>query len=280
MQKGTKVSNDLGDFLRARRSALTPRDVGIRPGAKLRRVPGLRREEVAQLAAISNDYYTRLEQGRISPSASVLASLARVLRLTNDQRTYLYNLAGKNTATEPSDRRTRSVQPELQRVIDLLDAPALIATRTLDILAWNALVTALLIDFAEVPEHERNWLHLLFSDARLRRLFPDWHELARLTVAYVRMEAAQQPDDIHLATLIDDLSAQHDEFRTWWDDHDVAVRREGTRPIEHPSVGPMTLDWITLTVDAEPDQQITVFAAEPGSSSERALRLLGKQRSE
>jgi len=269
-------SNELGDFLRARRAALTPNDVGVRPGGKLRRVPGLRREEVAQLAAISTDYYTRLEQGRINPSTSVLASLARILRLNDDERNYLYNLAGKS-ATPHAPRDAPIVQPQLQQIIDRLDEPALIATRTLDILAWNSLAAVLMLDFAEVPESERNWLKLLFDDSMLRRLFPDWDELARLTVAYVRMEAANRPDDIHLATLIDDLSARHDQFRAWWDDHNVAVRREGTRRIEHPSAGPMTLDWTTLTVDANPNQQLTIFTAEPGSPSEEALRRLAAE---
>jgi transcriptional regulator with XRE-family HTH domain len=277
MGKATDASsNELGDFLRARRAALTPDDVGIRQGGKLRRVPGLRREEVAQLAAISTDYYTRLEQGRISPSASVLASLARILRLIDDERTYLYSLAGKSAAAH-APREAPIVQPRLQEIINRLDAPALIATRTLDILAWNPLAAALMLDFADVPESERNWLRLLFNDPKLRRLFPDWDDLARLTVAYVRMEAAHRPDDIHLATLVDDLSAQHDQFRAWWDDHNVAVRREGTRRVEHPSAGPMTLEWTTLTVDADPNQQLTVFTTEPGSPSEEALRRLAAE---
>lgn len=173
--------NELGAFLRARRSELSPSDVDLPEGGTQRRVAGLRREEVAQLAAISTDYYTRLEQGRIDPSAPVLASLARVLGLDDDQRTYLYELAGTNTAATRSRRRApQKVKPYLQRVLDhITDAPAIVMTPTHDILAWNPLAAALMVDFSEIPERERNFLRLLFTDPRMRSLYPDWEGLAR-----------------------------------------------------------------------------------------------------
>src|SRR5919206_4766148 len=144
------ANNDLAAFLRARRSELTPSDVGLPEGGTQRRVAGLRREEVAQLAAISIDYYTRLEQGRMQPSAQVLASLARVLRLDEDQRTYMYELAG--TPAKSRRRAPQKVKPYLQRLLDRIDAPAIVMTPTHDILAWNPLAAALMVDFSDLPE--------------------------------------------------------------------------------------------------------------------------------
>jgi transcriptional regulator with XRE-family HTH domain len=258
--------------LRARRSELSPSDVDLPEGGTQRRVAGLRREEVAQLAAISTDYYTRLEQGRIHPSGPVLASLARVLGLDDDQRTYLYELAG---APAKSRRRApQKVKPYLQRVLDHIDAPAIVMTPTHDILAWNPLAAALMVDFGDVPERERNFMRLLFTDPRLRSLYPDWQGLARAVVSYMRMEAARKPDDPRLAELVGDLSIRDGQFRHWWAGTHVAVKRRGTRTYNHPVVGEITLDWDALTSDAEPDQQLVVYTAEPGSPSEQALREL------
>jgi transcriptional regulator with XRE-family HTH domain len=166
----------LGAFLRARRSELSPSDVGLPEGGTQRRVAGLRREEVAQLAAISIDYYTRLEQGRISPSAPVLAAVGRVLQLSDHQLTYMYELAGTNVASAKSRRRApQKVKPYLQRILDhITDTPAIVMTPTHDILAWNLLAAALMIDFGELPEGERNFMRLLFVDPRMRSLYPDW----------------------------------------------------------------------------------------------------------
>jgi transcriptional regulator with XRE-family HTH domain len=268
--------NELGAFLRARRSELSPSDVDLPEGGTQRRVAGLRREEVAQLAAISTDYYTRLEQGRIHPSPPVLASLARVLRLDDDQRTYMHELAGTNTAATRLRRRApQKVKPYLQRVLDhITDAPAIVMTPTHDILAWNQLAAALMVDFSEVPERERNFMRLLFTDPRMRSLYPDWEGLARAVVSYIRMEAARKPDDPRLAELIGDLSIKDAQFRQWWAGTHVAVKRRGTRTYNHPVVGEITLDWDALTSDAEPDQQLIIYTPAPGSRSEQALREL------
>jgi transcriptional regulator with XRE-family HTH domain len=264
--------NDLGVFLRARRSELSPSDVDLPEGGTQRRVAGLRREEVAQLAAISTDYYTRLEQGRIRPSAPVLSSLARVLRLDDDQRTYMYELAGTDTAAPRSRRRApQKVKPYLQRVLDHVDVPAIVMTPTHDILAWNPLAAALMVDFGEIPERERNFMRLLFTDPRMRSLYPDWEGLARAVVSYIRMEAARKPDDPRLAELVGDLSIRDEQFRQWWAGTRVAVKRRGTRTYDHPVVGEITLDWDALTSDAEPDQQLIVYTPEPGSRSEQAV---------
>jgi transcriptional regulator with XRE-family HTH domain len=264
--------NELGAFLRARRSELSPSDVDMPEGGRQRRVAGLRREEVAQLAAISTDYYTRLEQGRIGPSAPVLASLARVLRLDDDQRTYMYELAG--TPAKSRRRAPQKVKPYLRRLLDRIDAPAMVMTPTHDILAWNPLAAALMVDFAEIPERERNFMRLLFTDPRMRSLYPEWEELARSVVSYIRMEAARKPDDPRLAELVGDLSIRDAQFRQWWAGTHVAVKRRGSRTYDHPVVGEITLEWDALTSDAEPDQQIIVFTPEPGSRSDEALHEL------
>jgi len=264
--------NELGAFLRARRSELAPSDVDLPEGGRQRRVAGLRREEVAQLAAISTDYYTRLEQGRIQPSAPVLASLARVLHLDDGQRTYMYELAG--TPAKSRRRAPQKVKPYLRRLLDHIDAPAIVMTPTHDILAWNPLAAGLMVDFGELPERERNFMRLLFTDPRMRALYPEWEELARSVVSYMRMEAARKPDDPGLAELVGDLSIRDAQFRQWWAGTHVAVKRRGTRRYNHPVVGEITLEWDALTSDAEPDQQLVVYTAEPGSRSEQALREL------
>lgn len=273
-----KTPSELGAFLKARRAELTPHDAGLPEGRGLRRVPGLRREEVAQLAAISTDYYTRLEQGRIDASPSVLASLARVFRLDDDQRAYLYELAGKKPGSRSRRTTRRKVRPNLQRLLEqLTDTPAMVVTSIMDILAWNPLAAALMIDFGQVPERERNFLRLIFTDPRMRSLYPDWEGLARATVAYVRMEAAQRPDDLRLATLVGELSVQDAQFRRWWAGHHVALKRRGARTFDHPVVGETTLDWDSLTYDADPEQQLIVYTAAAGSPSEQALRKLASQ---
>ncbi len=268
----------LGSFLRVRRSELTPSDVDLPGGGTPRRVAGLRREEVAQLAAISIDYYTRLEQGRIHPSPPVIASLARVLRLDDDQRTYMYELAGTTLASASARRRApQKIKPHLQRVLDhITDTPAIVMTPTHDILAWNPLAAALMVDFGQIPRRDRNFMRLLFTDPRMRSLYPDWEGLARSVVSYIRMEAARKPDDPRLAELVGDLSIKDERFRQWWAGTHVAVKRRGTRTYDHPIVGELTLDWDPLTSDADPDQQLIVYTAEPGSRSERGLRELAE----
>ena len=195
-----------------------------------------------------------------------------MLRLEDDQRTYMYELAG--TPAKSRRRAPQKVKPYLQRLLDRIDAPAIVMTPTHDILAWNPLAAALMVDFGEIPERERNFVRLLFTDPRLRSLYPEWEELARAVVSYMRMEAARKPDDPRLAELVGDLSIRDAQFRQWWAGTHVAVKRRGTRRYDHPVVGEITLDWDALTSDAEPDQQLVVFTAEPGSRSEQALREL------
>ena len=249
--------SELGEFLRARRGELSPRQVGLPEAGAVRRVPGLRREEVAQLAVISTDYYTRLEQGRIQASAQVLSTIARVLQLDDDQRDYLFELAGKDTA-RPRRRARQKVQPPLQRVLDdLVSTPAIVIGRRMDILAWNPLAAALLTDFSRIPDKKRNYIRLVFTDPAARTLYEDWETVARTTVAQLRMEAADSPDDPELTALVGELAVQDAQFRR-----------------HHPVVGDLTLDWNALICATDRDQQLITWTAEPGSPSHDALRML------
>ena len=265
--------NELGDFLRARRTELTPSAVGLPGTGSRRRVTGLRREEVAALASISTDFYTRIEQGRRRASTEVLDTIARVLRLSADERAYLLELCGKEV--RPSRRPPQRVQPQLRRLLDdLATTPAVILGRRTDILAWNPMAAALFIDFALLRPEDRNFVRLVFCDQRVRALYPRWEHAAGNGVAQLRMEAAKYPDDPELANLVRELSARDPDFHRWWTAHHVAVRGAGANAVRHPVVGDLTLDWSSLTCNADPDQQLFSWTAEPGSPSCEALRAL------
>ncbi|MGW4298915.1 helix-turn-helix domain-containing protein [Streptomyces sp. NPDC004100] len=266
--------SELGQFLKARRAELSLTALGLPETETLRRVPGLRREEVAQLASISAQYYTRLEQGRLQASAPVLAALARALRLNDDQRDYLFELAGKENA-RPRRQKGQQVRPPLQRLLDTLsDIPALLLGRRMDILAWNPLAAALLTDFSQIPQEQRNYVRLVFTDPTVRSRYADWETIAEDCVAFLRMEAARNPDDPRLTALVGELSVQDAHFRRWWADHQVAHRAFGSKQMYHPMVGELTLDWETLSSAADSDQQLTVWTAEPGTPSYERLRFL------
>ncbi|WP_030619281.1 helix-turn-helix domain-containing protein [Streptomyces fulvoviolaceus] len=266
--------NELGEFLKARRAELSPRAVGLPDSSGPRRVAGLRREEVAQLAAISTDYYTRLEQGRMPASAPVLQALAEALHLDDDHRRYLFGLAGKETA-RPRRRASQKVQPQLRRVLDdLTSTPAIVMGHRMDVIAWNPLAAALITDFGTIPEKHRNYVRILFTDPAMRTLYADWKSVARTCVAQFRMEAAKYPDDPRLASLVGELSVQDGDFRTWWAAHHVATLSVGTKVLAHPVAGELSLDWDTLTASTDPDQQLVVWTAEVGTPTHDRLRIL------
>ncbi|MCE7048298.1 MmyB family transcriptional regulator [Streptomyces purpurascens] len=266
--------NELGEFLKARRAELSPSDVGLRGGER-RRVRGLRREEVALLAAISTEYYTRIEQGRLQASAPLLDEISQVLRLNEAQRIYLAELAAKQTVRPSASGDRQQVDTQLQRMLDDLTAtPAFVIGRRTDILGWNQLAAAVWTDFGRYPEQERVFLRLLFTEPWMRELYADWEEVTRLAIAHLRMESARYPGEPRLAALVEELSARDAQFRQWWTEHDVAMRDKGTKKLRHPVVGELTLDWNTLTCGTDPEQHIIVWNAEPGSPSHDALRLL------
>ncbi len=264
---------ELGAFLKARRAQLSPGGVGLPDKGESRRVPGLRREEVAQMAAISTDYYTRLEQGRVQASAAVLDVLAQVLRLDGDQREYLLTLAGKTASTTVG--RSQRVQPQMQHLLDGLSLTAgFVIGRNTDLLAWNAMAVALVMDFGRVPEEQRNYVRLVFTEPAIRVLYRDWEAMARLALSHLRMDSRRNPDDSRLTALVEELSALDPQFRLWWTSHDVAVRAGGTRLLRHPVAGDLALERSTFMCAEDPEQQLVVWTAEPGSPTHEALRSL------
>jgi transcriptional regulator with XRE-family HTH domain len=268
--------NELGDFLRARRAALDPHRAGLPDDGRLRRVPGLRREELAQLAHVSTDYVVRLEQGRTRRvSRPVLDALADALELAPDERAYLFTVADVTQAAPARQPAGQRVDQQLRQLLDgMHDIPALILNRRQDVLAWNSAAGALLIDFGALPAAERNLIRLTFLDEAYRSLYADWPRAARECVAVLRMEAGRHPEDQALAALVGELSVRDPDFRTWWADHLVRGPRQLTKTYHHPVVGTLTLNVQQLSVDTQPDQLLVAYTAAPDSASQEALRFL------
>ncbi|MGW0251618.1 helix-turn-helix transcriptional regulator [Nocardia goodfellowii] len=272
----------LGDFLRARRARLEPEDVGLRETGTRRRVRGLRREELAQLAGVSVSYYTRLEQGTSrGASAEVLDAVARALRLDDHEREHLDRLADA-ARHHPRVRRPR---PEklVDETRDLLRAvdgvPALVLGRRTDVLAWNALGHALLaghLDFRgpDDPVRRPNMSRMLFLDPHCRELYADWKTKARAVVGNLRIAVGKYPDDPLLAELIGELTMKSPEFVTLWRDHRVAPCDAASYGLRHPVVGPVTVTQQTLSIARAPGQALVVCTTSAGSPAQEALALL------
>lgn len=272
---GNGLGNDLGDFLRTRRAAVDPAAAGMPDDGRLRRVPGLRREELAVLAHISVDYIVRLEQGRTRRvSREVLDSLADALQLAPDERDYLFTVADVAPAA-PRRAARPDVAPRLRQLLDTMhDVPAMVLRRGMEVLAWNRGAAALLTDFGALPPAERNLVRLTFLDPDFRALYADWPRAARECVAFLRNEAGRTPDDPDLLALIGELSARDADFRQWWASHQVRGARQLTKTYHHPVAGTLTLDVQQFTVDTHPDQLLVAYTAEPDSASAEALRFL------
>ncbi|WP_328368744.1 helix-turn-helix transcriptional regulator [Streptomyces sp. NBC_00445] len=273
--------SELGDFLKSRRAALRPEDVGIAPQPSRRRVPGLRREELAMLAGVSITHYTRLEQGRaLGASGSVLNAIARTLRLTADETAHLKNLARPTSARRPAAPRVSHAGHSARQLLAAMtDVPALVLDRRNDVLAWNRLGNALLAghlapDSPDTPATRPNLTRMLFLDERYRGLFTDWHEEAQLGVASLRMVAGRHPDDRALAELIGQLSMNCREFAALWARHPVRTCASGVKHVRHPLVGAMDLSFENLVIPGSSGQRLIAYTAEPGTPSEAALRLL------
>ncbi|MEV7343222.1 helix-turn-helix transcriptional regulator [Streptomyces sp. NPDC093544] len=268
--------NELGDFLRARRAALDPHRLGLPDDGRLRRVPGLRREELAQLAHVSIDYVVRLEQGRTRRvSRPVLDALADALQLAPDERAYLFTVADATQVTPATRPGGQKVDGQLRQLLDgMHDIPAMVLNRRMDVLAWNRGAAALLTDFAALPPVERNLIRLTFLDDAYRALYADWPRAARECVAVLRMEAGRHPDDQALSALVGELTVRDPDFRTWWADHQVRGPRQLAKTYHHPVIGSVTLDVQQFSVDTQPDQQLVAYTAPPDSPSQEALRFL------
>ncbi|MFI1071664.1 helix-turn-helix domain-containing protein [Streptomyces puniciscabiei] len=266
-------TNALGEFLRARRALVRPEDVGL-PGGGLRRVPGLRREEVAMLAGISADYYLRLEQGRDrNPSVQVLQAIAGVLRLDADATAHLVGLAQDRPG--PGLRSGRPARQVPESLLELIDGwprnPAYVQNRYTDCLAANALATAL------TPTYRPgvNLLRAVLLDPAERELRRDWADLTEEGVAALRAEAGADTDDPRLRDLVGELSLRSERFRTLWARHEVRPRRGRVSHLAHPQVGELDLRSTKLSVDGTDGLTLVVFHAEPGSRSAELLDILG-----
>ncbi|QFZ17805.1 helix-turn-helix transcriptional regulator [Saccharothrix syringae] len=272
----------LGDFLRARRARLRPEDVGLGLVGPRRRVAGLRREEIAQLAGVSASYYTRLEQGTSrGASAEVLDAVARALALDDHERDHLHRLAdAARRAPRPHRPRPEKVADETRELLRVLDdAPALVLGRRTDVLAWNALGHALLAghlapDGPGDPARRPNMSRLLFLDPHFRELYPDWRRKARAVVGNLRIAVGRHPGDRLLAELVGELTMRSPEFVALWADHRVTPCEAATHELRHPVVGALTVTQQTLSIARSPGQSLIVCTTAPGSPSAAALALL------
>jgi transcriptional regulator with XRE-family HTH domain len=260
-------SSELAAFLRTRRERLSPADVGL-PERRRRRTPGLRREEVAELAAVSVDYVVRLEQDRgLRPSAEVLDALAGALRLTDDERAYLFDLAQQR----PPRRRPLAGEPHpslIRLVQDLSPLPCMLVDHRFDVLAWNPEIAELMVDFGALPPAQRNALWVCILHPQLRHFLRDREHSIREGIADLRAAWAARPDDASLGALIEELRTSSPEFDRLWALRDVKVNGRGRKPLLHPEAGPLTVDYEVLAPLQDPDQRVVVYrAADPASQA-------------
>jgi transcriptional regulator with XRE-family HTH domain len=270
--------NEVRDFLVSRRGRINPEQVGLPLLRGSRRVPGLRREEVAMLAGVSVDYYTRLERGNLSgASESVLDSLANALQLDEAERGHLFDLARAANAGAANRPRpaTRKIRPVVQRVLDAMTgAPALVRNARLDYLAANSLGYALYADLFSSPAGPPNVARFLFLDPRANDFYDDWDKSANDVVAILRGEAGRNPYDKGLSDLIGELSTRSDAFGVRWAAHNVRLHRSGMKRLHHAVVGTLDLSFEAMELAADQGLTIHVYSAEPGSPTADALSLL------
>ncbi len=238
------------------------------------------------MVAISADYYTRIEQGRVVPSGSVLESLIRVLRLDEDQADYVLSLVDHATQAQVAPgvvasraRKERlKVRPQLQALLDqLTESPAMVLGPRMELLAWNSLAELVYVRFGQLPKSERNLVRLIFTDVRMRELFADWASVARSCVAILRREATANPDDPALAALVGELTIADREFGKWWAARNVARQDFGTKTLHHPVVGDLVFDWDVFRYASAPEQQLMINLAGEGSQTQDRIARLREQ---
>ncbi len=269
----------LGEFLKAKRSQSAPADLGL-PESGHRRVSGLRRDEVAAQASISTDHYLRIEQGRRNPSDDVLESIARVLKLSPEEREYVFELS-RGAGAPGSDSRRDPEEPPLipaavSQAMHSMPVPALIHNGRFDFLAANRLGRALYADLLERQPVQPNLARFAFLDPFSREYLPDWGDIADQVVASLRWEVARSPLDEDLSDFIAELATAGDEFTRRWESQNVATNRPGSKRVNHPVVGPMTLNYASMEIQGSNGLFFSTFTAEPGSPSEEALRELDR----
>jgi transcriptional regulator with XRE-family HTH domain len=271
---------ELRDLLMTRRARITPERAGL-AAIGSRRVAGLRREEVAMLAGVSPDYYTRLEKGKVAnPSDSVLEAVSRVLELDEAEHTHLLDLVRAGARRGPTVARRRpggpAPRPSLQWMVDAMtDAGAFVVGPFLDVVAMNHLARAIYAPMLEGAVSERpNFARFAFLDPASRDLYPDWEGAARVAVAQLRLAAGRHPRSRALTSLVGDLATRSAEFRTMWAAHEVRLHFAGTKRFDHPAVGPLELSYHSVDLPSDPGHALTIYNAVPGSPSADALRLL------
>jgi transcriptional regulator with XRE-family HTH domain len=270
------AANSLGEYLRARRELVTPEDVGL-PQFGIRRVPGLRREEVAMLAGISADYYLRLEQGRDrNPSVQVLESIARVLQLDDAGTAYLISLGADKPRRTRRRPRKEIVPPGIAKLIDTLGLPAFVEGRYFDVLAVNRLATAL----SPRLTVGRNRLRDVFLDPAEQALFPGWEQATAHLVAGFRESVGTDTDDPRFIELVGELSLGSERFRRLWARHDVLPRESAPVTLDHPQVGRLSLHREKLAVTGARGQMLAIYHAEPGTADAEKLGLLASFQAE
>jgi transcriptional regulator with XRE-family HTH domain len=271
---------EIRDFLTSRRGQITPERAGLPAYGANRRVSGLRREEVAMLAGVSVDYYTRLERGNLSGvSDSVLEALARALQLDEAERVHLLDLARTANATIATARSRRrpsgSLRPAVQHTLDAMTmAPAYVRNGRLDVLGANALGRAVFAPLFSTAAKTPNLARFIFLDAAAQEFYIDWADLARDTVALLRAEAGRDPYDRALSDLIGELSTRSDVFRTGWAAHHVRLHQTGVKRLHHPDAGDLVLGYESMELAADAGLRLNAYHAEPGTPSSDALRLL------
>lgn len=270
-------ARELGDFLRARRDRLRPHDVGLEPGGR-RKVTGLRRDELALLAGLSTDYYQRMEQGReVRPSDEVLDALAGALDLDDKERRHLFALAHAARRPMPArvSREPERVPASTRRLLRLMDTPAVVLGRHLDLLDWNPMAEALLGDPADYPPDRLNMLLLMFDDTFTgERRCPDWEQQALDYIGMMRAAVATDPTHPRATAIVGELSIRSAEFRRLWARHDVRESVSGAKIFRVPEVDDIVLDWDTYPLPGNPGPVMLVFTAEPGTADADRLQLL------
>ncbi|AXX30625.1 putative DNA-binding protein [Actinosynnema pretiosum subsp. pretiosum] len=261
-------NRELAAFLRSRRERLDPGDFGLPARERARRTPGLRREEVAELAGVSVDYVVRLEQARgLRPSVEVVEALAGALRLAPDERTYLFDLA-RRRPPERGGLTTEAVAPLARLVADLSPLPAMLLNHRFDILAWNPELAALLVDVDTLPPARRNSMWLCLMHPEVREFYVDRERVVREGVAHMRAAWAAHPDDVALSGLIDEFTARNPEFARVWAERDVMATGRGSKALRHPEVGVLSVQYETLKPLQDPDQLLVIMrAADPASQA-------------
>ena len=274
-----ETKKEIQEFLTSRRAAITPEQAGV-PSYGARRVPGLRREEVAVLAGVSVPYYTRLERGDLSGvSEGVLEALAGALKLNDAERAHLFDIARAAQPTGAPRRRRAPkprIRPEIQWTLDAITgAAAYVGNDRLDILATNPLGRALFSELYAAPTRPANFARFCFLDSRADTFYPDWDGAARTTAEILRAAAGRDPNDRELSDLVGELATKSEAFRTHWAVHNVRFHTSAVKLFNHPVVGELSLSFNRMDIAADHGLTLFTYAAEPGSRSEEALNLLG-----